>query len=195
MEFTASRTRSNLLKAFAGESQAIMRYAFSASRAKTENLFVIEWAFSFTAGQEREHAEVFYNLLNGQARENSALDATYPIANLTDSLSLLREAQHNEYQEYTADYATFAEIAGQEGFPQIEQKFRMIARIEQTHGDRFGRFADHLEQNTLFKAEREVKWMCLNCGHIHTGAEPPMQCPVCSHNQGYFLREDLIPFR
>lgn len=195
MEFKGSRTRQNLLRAFAGESQAIMRYSFAASKAKTLKLNVIERAFTFTAQQEREHAEIFFNFLNGEPREDLEFTAAYPIENANDALTLLRTAQHNEYQEYSVEYATFAEIAKQEGFGPIATSFDWIAKIEQTHGNRFERFANLLEQDMLFKAEGEIEWMCLNCGHIHRGNAAPEKCPVCSHDKGYFLRADLAPFR
>ena len=111
-----------------------------------------------------------------------------------DTLSQLKAARHNEYQEFEHDYAHFAQVARQEGFDLIGARFEMIAKIEKTHGDRFGLFADLLEGNRLFDNGEETVWMCLNCGQIITATAAPQLCPVCSHEQGYFIRLNLAPF-
>ena len=192
--FEKSETRQNLLRAFAGESQARNRYTFAAELAKQKHLEVVEAVFLFTADQERAHGKVFYDFLSGQAGSSLSIDASYPVDVYDDVLRHLRAAQHNEYQEYETDYAEFSRIAGEEGFGEISHTFRMIANIEQTHGDRFGLFADLLEQNQLFVSKAETGWMCLNCGHIVQGSMAPALCPVCRHGQGYFVRLELAPF-
>ena len=164
--FEQSETRLNLLRAFAGESQARNRYTFAAGLAKKKNLQVIEGIFTFTANQERAHAKVFYNLLQSVSGENLRIDGTYPVELYPELLQHLRSAQHNEYQEWDHDYKGFAKAAKEEGFEEISHTFSMISEIEKTHGDRFGRFADLLEQGKLFVSDVEVKWMCLNCGQI-----------------------------
>ncbi|MCI8538577.1 MAG: rubrerythrin family protein [Oscillospiraceae bacterium] len=192
--FAQSQTRLNLLRSFAGESQARNRYTFAASVAKKNKLEVIESVFLFTAGQEQAHAKVFYDLLSSESGQNIAIDGSYPIDIFDDVLQYLRAAQHNEYQEHDVDYAQFAQIAGQEGFDTISHTFGMIAGVEKTHGDRFGRFADLLEQNKLFVSDVETGWMCLNCGQIVHSTVAPALCPVCKHGQGYFIRLEMAPF-
>ncbi len=192
--FEQSETRLNLLRAFAGESQARNRYTFAAGLAKKKNLQVIEGIFTFTANQERAHAKVFYNLLQSVSGENLRIDGTYPVELYPELLQHLRSAQHNEYQEWDHDYKGFAKAAKEEGFEEISHIFSMISEIEKTHGDRFGRFADLLEQGKLFVSDVEVKWMCLNCGQIIDATMAPAVCPVCKHPQGYFIRWELAPF-
>ena len=192
--FEQSETRLNLLRAFAGESQARNRYTFAAGLAKKKNLQVIEGIFTFTANQERAHAKVFYNLLQSVSGENLRIDGTYPVELYPELLQHLRSAQHNEYQEWDHDYKGFAKAAKEEGFEEISHTFSMISEIEKTHGDRFGRFADLLEQGKLFVSDVEVKWMCLNCGQIIAATMAPAVCPVCKHPQGYFIRWELAPF-
>ncbi len=188
MDFKSSETKLNLLKAFAGESQARNRYTFAAQEAKKQNLNVIERLFTFTANQEKEHAELFYNALKESAGENIEISASYPIDISTNVVELLKSATHNEMEEYNPVYSTFAEVAKQEGFTKISTLFSQIAQIEKTHAQRFDHFREMLEQGTLFSNNTETKWLCLNCGHIHTANDAPKICPVCEHNQGYFIR-------
>ncbi len=192
--FEQSITKDNLMRAFAGESQARNRYQIAASAAKKMGFQVVEAVFTFTANQEKEHAEIFYEHLAPMAGANIQVDGAYPVDIYNDALSLLRAAQHNEYEEYNQVYAGFANTAQEEGFPQLAASFRQIAAIEKTHGDRFGRYADMVEQNTLYISDVSVQWMCLNCGHIFTGTEVPALCPVCDHDRGYFIRFHLAPY-
>lgn len=194
MDFQTSRTKENLMRAFAGESQARNRYTFAAATARQNKLHVVEAVFLFTANQEKEHAEVFYNFLSPLAGETIAVDGTYPIDISGNVAQLLRSAQHNEFQEFETDYAEFAKVAQEEGFDRISNTFHMIANVEKTHGDRFGMYANMLEQNQLFVSNVETQWMCLNCGHIYKGTEAPKVCPVCNHDQGYFIRLELAPY-
>ncbi len=195
VDFRNSKTKENLLKAFAGESQARNRYTFAASQAKKEHLHVIEYIFQFTARQEKEHAEVFYNYLKELAGENIGIEGTYPIDIYSETVKLLRCAQHNEYEEYDPVYKSFGDIAKEEGFSAIATSFHKIAEIEKTHGDRFARFAQMLEDNKLFVADVDTGWMCLNCGYVHWGKEAPRECPVCHHDQGYFIKLSLAPYQ
>lgn len=153
VDFKNSVTKENLMRAFAGESQARNRYTIAASTARKQNLQVIEAVFTFTANQEREHAEVFYNHLAELSGENIQIDGAYPIDLSDDVAKLLRFAQHNEYEEHDDVYLHFAEKAKKEGFLKVANSFDSIAKIEKLHGDRFGLFADLLEQNKLFVSD------------------------------------------
>lgn len=193
--FAESETKINLLRAFAGESQARNRYTFAAGQAKKEGYALIAEAFDYTANQEKEHAEIFFNhLKEGAAGENITIEAAYPVDRDTDVFTLLKEAQHNEFEEFESAYPAFAQTAEDEGFAKIAAHFRMIAEIEKTHGERFGMFAALLEKDRLFVADQETRWVCLNCGHVYQGIEAPMVCPVCDHDRGYFIREEFAPF-
>ncbi len=194
MDFRNSETKENLMRAFAGESQARNRYTIAASQAKTERLYVIEAVFRFTAEQEREHAEVFYKHLNAVSGENISVDGTYPVDIANSVASLLRMAQHNEYEEHGDVYPNFARKAEEEGFPAIADSFRQIAEIEKIHGNRFGQFAEWLEDGKLFVSDAEAAWMCMECGHIYRGTEVPPVCPVCHSDRGYFIRLELAPY-
>ena len=194
MEFKESQTRENLMRAFAGESQARNRYTFSASVARSAGLHGVERVFRFTAEQEKEHAEIFYRHMKPAAGRTVSIDGGYPVDQTAAVAQLLRRAQHNEYEEFDPVYPAFAETAQAEGFAEIAASFRNIAAIEQTHGSRFGYFADLLEREKLFVSDAACGWMCLNCGHIHQGTEAPKLCPVCRHEQGYFIRLELAPW-
>ena len=194
VDFMRSRTRENLMRSFAGESQARNRYTIAASAARKERLEAVARVFEFTADQERAHAKVFYDLLLPSAGQNIAIDGNYPIDLSDKTLDLLKAARHNEYQEFEHDYAQFAKLAHQEGFDLIGGQFELIAQIEKTHGDRFDALADHLEQGTLFAAREETLWMCLNCGEIVRSSIAPQTCPVCRHGQDYFVRLDMAPY-
>lgn len=194
VDFKSSETKENLMRAFAGESQARNRYTLAAAQAKQQKLHVIEAVFTLTADQEKEHAEIFYNHLSELAGENIHIDGTYPI-DISDSIAeLLRMAQHNEYEEHDDVYKAFGEKAREEGFFKVAASFEMIAKIEKIHGNRFGALAELLEKNQLFVSDVKTGWFCLNCGHIYEGTEAPMQCPVCSHDRGYFVRLELAPY-
>ena len=192
--FEQSQTRVNLMRAFAGESQARNRYTFAAGLAKRKNLEVLQGVFLFTAGQEEQHAKLFYHQMEKLSGTTVQIDGTYPVDIFPDILEHLRAAQHNAYQEYEHDYAQFAQVAKEEGFAEISHLFSGIAAIEQTHGDRFGRFADLMEAGKLFVNEVECKWMCLNCGHIVTSTMAPAVCPICKHPQGFFVRWEMAPY-
>lgn len=189
MEFRESRTRENLMRAFAGESQARNRYTFAAAAAKSAGLHWVERVFRLTAEQEKEHAELFIAHLAQCEGENIHIDGSYPVENGAWTPDrLLRSAQHNEYEEANTIYPSFAAVAREEGFPAVASTFELIAAIEKTHGDHFGLLARRAEESRLFTAQQEVPWLCLNCGHVHYGTQAPPVCPVCKHAQGYFVR-------
>lgn len=189
-----SKTKENLMRAFAGESQARNRYTFGASQAKQQKLALIEQAFTYTADQERAHAKVFYNHLKELSGETIHIDGSYPIVIYDSMAKILREAQHAEYEEWDDVYKSFAKTAKEEGFNAVAYSFEQIALIEKTHGDRFGKYADKIEEGTLFRSNNEEEWICLNCGHIHHGTEAPKACSVCNHPQGYFILYSDSPF-
>ena len=194
ISFSESETKKNLLKAFAGESQARNRYTFAANYCRKEKLHVIEAVFNFTADQERAHALVFYNLLKESSGENIAIEGTYPVDNYDNVYKLLESAKHNEFEEYDVVYKNFAEIAEQEGFVKAASSFKMIAEVEKMHGERFSMLADEVQNNKLFISDVKTKWMCLNCGHIYEGTQVPAVCPVCEHDKGFFIRLELASF-
>lgn len=202
VDFKSSETKDNLMRAFAGESQARNRYTFAAAQAKQQNLPLLEQIFTYTADQEKEHAEIFYNFLKELSGETIHVDGGYSVDIDSNMQKLLRMAEHNELEEHDVVYKAFAEKAKEEGFPQIASTFELIARIEKTHANRFGRYAQWMEQDLLFGVNdplnagvaRQTAWLCLNCGHIHVGPVAPKTCPVCHHEQGYFVREEEGPF-
>lgn len=194
VDFKSSETKDNLMRSFAGESQARNRYTIAAAQAKKQNLHVIESVFTYTANQEKEHAEIFYNHLKELGGETIHIDGGYPV-DISDRLSeLLRMAQHNEYEEHDDVYRTFGEKAKEEGFHAVANSFFLIAEIEKAHGDRFGKFAELMEKDRLFRADEKTSWICLNCGYIYEGEAAPQKCPVCFHDQGYFIRLDQSPY-
>ncbi|MBE6050260.1 MAG: rubrerythrin family protein [Clostridium sp.] len=183
-----SKTKTNLMRAFAGESQARNRYTFASYLAKQNKLEVLEKAFLYTAEQERAHAKVFYDHLKELTGDNISLDSVaYPVEVYDDLVQTLKAAQHDEYQESDDVYKEFAKIAKEEGFTAVAESFEKISTIEKVHGDRFGKLAEKMENGTLFKSDKEEQWICLNCGYIYTGTEAPKACPVCRYPQGYYM--------
>ena len=194
MDFCSSETHLNLMRAFAGESQARNRYTFAAETAKEKKIYVLEYVFKFTADQEKAHAKVFIDHLNKNCQEEIKIEAAYPVEKYDDILSLLENAQNNEYKEYDDVYKTFGEIAAKEGYNEIAHSFREIAEIEKIHSGRFECFKQLLKEDKLFKSDVKVGWMCLNCGFRFEGLAAPEVCPVCQHEKGYFIRVELVPY-
>lgn len=190
----SSETKVNLMKAFAGESQARNRYEMAAGIAKKQNLHVVEMIFKFTADQEKEHAEIFYNHLSECAEDTIHIEGGYPVDISNDVCELLRFAQHNEYEEHDDVYQNFGNKAKEEGFETIAHSFFEIAKIEKTHGDRFAHLAELIQSNKLFVSDVKCKWMCLNCGNIIEVNQVPQMCPVCQHDKGYFIRLEFAPY-
>ena len=193
MELKDSITKENLMRAFAGESQARNRYTIAASQAHREHMAALEAVFLFTANQEREHAEIFYKHLSPLAQHNISIDGNYPVDISGDIAQLLRFAEKNGMEEHDDVYRAFEEKAREEGFQDIAGSFHMIGEIEKIHGKRFGMLAELLEEKKLFVSEVETSWICLKCGHVYTGLQVPEKCPVCGHDRGYYLRLELLP--
>lgn len=192
ISFENSNTKINLMKAFAGESQARNRYTFAASQAKKNGLQVIQKVFEFTANQEKEHAEIFYKKLAPLYGNTIHIESGFPIDIYSSSLDLLKCAQNNEYEEYNNVYKNFGDEAKLEGFDDIANLFYNVAEVEKVHGDRFGKFIKLIESKELFQSTKEERWICLNCGHIYTGKTALDICPICEHGQGYQIRHDWI---
>lgn len=193
--FNESQTRVNLMRAFAGECQARQRYYQAALTAEQQKLVALGRMFRFTAEQEERHAIVFFHLLKDAAGQNIDISAGYPADVFTELQQLLDAAARGEEQEFSTVYPDFARIATDEGFTEAAAKFKMIAEIENAHRKRFDYYARLYREDKLLRSDdTQERWICLNCGHIHTGSEPPRQCPVCSSEQGYFIREAEAPF-
>lgn len=194
VDFRNSETKDNLMRAFAGESQARNRYTFGAKQARKAGQPAIAQVFEFTANQEKAHAEIFYKHLAEMAGESICVDGEYPVDITEDLGELLRMAQHNEYQEHDDVYKKFGDKAREEGYEAIAHSFHMIGEIEKVHGDRFGRFAQWFQEKNLHASDQNTTWICLNCGYICETTKAPERCPVCREEQGYFVRLEQAPF-
>ncbi len=192
--FKESKTKVNLMRAFAGESMARNRYTFAAEIAKKQGLYVIEAVFNYTANQELAHANVFMKHLSELNGETIEIDGGYPAEVTNSVIELLENAVHNETEEYSDVYKSFGETAKEEGFMPISSLFTQIGEIENEHAKRFKLFADLLKQNKLFVSDVTTDWVCLNCGNVLNGKAAPEICPVCSHEKGYFIRLELAPY-
>ncbi len=188
MSLKGTRTEQNLLKAFAGESQARNRYTMFAKIAKKEGYEQIAALFLETAENEFEHAKIFFRHLEGGMVE---ITASYPAGVEGTTAENLVAAASGENEEWTSLYPEFAEIAAEEGFPQVAASFRMIAKIEKDHEDRYLKLLSNLKEDIVFKDEDKVYWVCRKCGHVHVGKTAPKNCPVCDHPQAYFERKAL----
>jgi len=178
-----SRTEKNLLAAFAGESQARNRYTYFASAARKEGLEQIANIFIETADNEKEHAKVFFQYLEGG---NVEITASYPVGAIKDTKSNLEAAADGEKMEWTTIYANFSKIAYDEGFPEIGGSFDQISKVEKFHEARYRKLINNIVNGEVFKKKTTVKWHCANCGYVYEGTEPPMQCPACKHPQAYY---------
>ena len=178
-----TQTEKNLLKAFAGESQARTRYTFFASVAKKEGYEQIAAIFTETADQEKEHAERFFKFLEGGMVE---ITASYPAGVIGKTIDNLKEAAAGEKDEWSELYPTFARVAREEGFDKVADAFEHITEVEQVHEERYLKMLAHLEDGTMFKRSEPIKRQCRNCGYVHTGTEAPKTCPACLHPQAYF---------
>ena len=185
-DFKQSETCLNLMRSFAGESQAHMRYSFYEKRANQEKLHEIGAIFKETAENEMAHAHIFFKLLERHIGTSSVpVNAEYPVE-LGNTLENLKAAASGEHDEHTNVYPKFADIARKEGYPDVAHHFDMIAKIEHEHEQRFNHFAKELEDQTLFKKDKDVYYKCIHCGHVHEGTDAPEVCPNCLHPQGYF---------
>ena len=178
-----TRTEHNLLAAFAGESQARNRYTYFASVARKEGYRQIEALFIETAENEREHAKRYFKFLEGGALE---ITATYPAGVIGSTVDHLKAAADGENEEWTILYPAAADIADEEGFPEVAQAFRAIAKVEAKHEARYRKLLANIESGQVFKKDKPVAWKCMNCGYVHEGDEAPGMCPACIHPQEHF---------
>lgn len=178
-----SKTEQNLLKAFAGESQARNRYTFFASKAKEEGLIQIADIFAETADQEKEHAKRFFSFLEGG---NLEITATFPAGIVATTGLNLKGAAAGEHEEWTDVYPAFARIAKEEGFVQVATAFEMISIAERQHEKRYLGLLANIDQGTVFKKSAPITWRCRNCGYLHQGTDAPKLCPACIHPQAFF---------
>ena len=170
MELKGSKTEKNLKAAFSGESEARNKYTYFASVAKKEGYEQLAAIFQNTADNEKEHAKMWFKLLNG----------------IGNTEANLKSAAEGENYEWTDMYRTFAEEADAEGFHDIAQKFRMVAAIEKTHEERYLALLNNVQMQTVFEKGEQVMWECRNCGHLVVGTKAPEMCPVCNHPRAYF---------
>lgn len=178
-----TETEKNLLKAFAGESQAKNRYTFFSKVAKEEGYEQIAELFMITALQEEQHAKQFFKFLEGGMVE---ITASYPAGIIGTTVENLKAAAMGENEEWTSLYPAFAEIAEKEGFPKIATAFKMIAKVEKEHEERYRKLLERVENGTVFEREDEIEWVCRKCGYVHKGKKALKNCPVCHHPQAYF---------
>lgn len=178
-----TRTEQNLLKSFAGESQARSRYTFFASVAKKEGYEQISGVFMETAEQEKEHAKRFFKFLEGGMVE---ITASYPAGKIGTTMENLAAAAAGENEEWAEMYPKFAAIAEEEGFPAIAAVFRNVATVEEQHEIRYRKLLAHVEAGDVFSRDEEIFWQCRNCGYVHKGKTAPESCPACAHPQAFF---------
>ncbi|MCB2222183.1 MAG: rubrerythrin family protein [Bacteroidetes bacterium] len=178
-----TQTEKNLLKAFAGESQARMRYDYFAKQAKKEGLEQIASIFDETAQNERSHAKQFFRFLEGGMVE---ITASYPAGMIGTTLENLKAAAEGENEEWTELYPHFADVAEAEGFKKVATIFRLIAKIEKAHEERYRKLYQNLEEGKVFERAGKVIWKCRVCGFLHEGLKAPKNCPACNHPQAYF---------
>lgn len=183
MDFKGSQTEKNLLASFAGESQARNRYTFFASVAKKQGYEQIAAIFEETAANEKEHAELFFKYLKGGDVE---ITASYPAGVIGQTADNLKAAAEGEKMEWGTLYPNFADTADKEGFKDVAQTFRMVAKVEAYHERRYNKLLDNIKNGKVFKKDAPVKWKCRNCGYVFEGAEVPDKCPTCDHPQSYF---------
>ena len=183
MSIKGTKTEQNLLKSFAGESQARSRYTFFASVAKKEGFEQIAGVFMETADQEKEHAKKFFKYLEGGMVE---ITACYPAGVIGTTAENLKAAAEGENEEWADLYPEFARIAQEEGFPQIANTFKQIAKVEAEHEARYRTLLGRVTEGKVFEREEEIEWQCRNCGYVIKGKKAPLKCPACEHPQAYF---------
>jgi len=178
-----TKTEQNLLKAFAGESQARNRYTYFASAARKEGFEQIANIFTETAENEKEHAKVFFKHLEGGDVE---ITAVYPAGAIKDTKTNLEEAAAGENMEWTAIYQDFAKVARDEGFPEVARSFEQIAKVEKFHESRYRKLINNIANGEVFKKKSSIRWHCINCGYVFEGEEAPKECLACKHPQSYY---------
>ena len=182
-ELKGSQTEQNLLKSFAGESQARNRYTYFASKAKKDGYVQIADIFAETANQEKEHAERFFSFLEGGELE---ITAGFPAGVVGSTLDNLKAAAAGEHAEHTEIYPGFSQVAKEEGFDAIAMVWMMISVAEKQHEKRYVDLAGNIEADRVFKRDQVVVWRCRNCGYLAEGVEAPAMCPACAHPQAHF---------
>lgn len=181
-----TKTAENLMKAFAGESQAKNRYTFYAVVAKQEGFQQIAEIFEETAYNEEMHAKLFFDhAVAGLGKDAVEITATYPVA-LGTTAENLQAAAEGEHEEWTDLYPTFAKVAEEEGFPEVTKTFTRVAEVEEKHEIRYNKLWESVDKDTVFKKGAKVFWKCRRCGAIYESASAPVKCPVCDHSQAYF---------
>ncbi|MDR1926133.1 MAG: rubrerythrin family protein [Endomicrobium sp.] len=177
-----TRTEKYLLGSFAGESQARMRYTYFAAKARKEGFEQIAAVFAETADNEKEHAERFFNFLEGGSLE---IIGTFPAGIVSTTIENLRFSAEGEYEEYTKVYPNATKVADEEGFPEIAECFRKICVAEQHHESRYSKLLDNLRNDRVFKKDVAIKWKCRNCGYVYESKEALNKCPACLHTKSY----------
>ncbi|MHC4885945.1 MAG: rubrerythrin [Planctomycetota bacterium] len=183
MELKGSKTETNLMAAFAGESQARNRYTYFAAKARKEGMVQIAKIFEETADQEREHAKRLFKFMTGGETE---ITGAFPFGTIGETTENLKAGAAGENYEWTEMYPGFATIAREEGFDAIAKVFESIAVAEKQHEKRYLALAKNIDDGTVFKKDSSVTWRCLNCGYVHEGTEAPSTCPACAHAQAHF---------
>jgi len=178
-----SKTEENLLKAFAGESQARNRYTFFASVARKEGFEQIAAIFEETADNEKEHAKIFFKYLKGG---DVTIEASYPAGKIGTTAENLLAAAEGEKMEWGTLYPSFEKTAREEGFNEVADSFKEIAEVEEKHEKRYRKLLENVKNKTVFKKDKVVRWKCRNCGYVHEGKEAPKTCPACKHPQSFY---------
>ena len=186
MELKGSETEKNLLKAFAGESQARNRYNYFASVARKQGYEQIAGIFEETADNEKEHAKVFFKYLETSEGELLKISSEFPAGKIGTTEENLLAAAEGEKMEWGTLYPDFAETATEEGFPMVAHSFKEIGEVEAYHERRYQKLLENVKKKQVFKKDKVVKWKCRNCGYVHEGPEAPDVCPACQHPQSYY---------
>ncbi len=186
MNIKGTQTEKNLLKSFAGESQARSRYTYFAKQAKKEGYEQISAIFMETAEQEMQHAKRFFKFLEGGEVE---ITASFPAGTIGTTAENLKAAALGENEEYSSLYPEFARIAEEEGFKKIATAFKLISKVEQRHEERYLKLLQNIENNEVFTSKEKEEWACRNCGYVHPGSKAPDTCPACEHPQAYFEKK------
>lgn len=186
MEFKGSETEKNLLKSFAGESQARNRYTYFASVAKKEGYEQISAIFTETADNEKEHAKIFFQYLAKSKGEAVEITASYPAGKINPTKENLLAAANGELEEHSKLYPEFEKTARKEGFKDVADSFKEIAEVEKQHEKRYRKLLKNVEEGKVFKKDKVVKWKCRNCGYVHEGKNAPKACPACKHPQAHY---------
>jgi rubrerythrin len=183
-DLKGTQTERNLLKAFAGESQARNRYAYFSSQAKKEGYEQISWLFGDTADNEKEHAKRFFTFLEGGS--DLEITAAFPAGVVGTTAENLKAAAAGENYEWSSMYPEFADVADKEGFTEIAKVFREVAKAEVGHENRYLSLLANVQRGEVFKRTTPVRWRCRNCGYISEGLEAPDECPACAHPQAHY---------